>query len=179
MVDSVVGDMKGAPGAEDGFLSIITFADAAEVALAPTPLLRVEPFTNYVPDGYTALYAATDDALSLALGFRDALERRGDGTRLVCNVVVLSDGRDNRSLDRQHGLQVKAQTAREHGFVLQAMGFGIGHEELSCDLGFDPARGVTVPATAEGMHTVTTATSESFAHSMIFDAGALRGSKVP
>ncbi len=167
LVNGVVGQAQRAPGAENGFLSVITFADEVTIDRRPTPLAAVGLCEGYNPDGSTALYAAVDDTLGLALSFLDAVDRVGSGAPVVtCSVVVLSDGGDNMSLDRQYSVQQKAAIARARGFVLRAIGIGISHYELSLALGFDVRHGVTVQPTQAGMDEATTMVSRTFSHTL-------------
>lgn len=171
MVGSVEQDIQNAPqGVEDVLLSILTFADESRIDVQPTPVCNVGPFTSYRPDGLTALYAAADDALDLALTFKDGLARGGQDTKLVCNVIVFSDGDDNRSPERQAGLRRKARQAIDLGFKLRAIGIGISHEALARQLGFRVQDGLTVSADTAGFRTASKEVSMTFTGSMGSDS---------
>lgn len=161
MIQTLVGEAQRMPGAENGILCILAFADKAYVLLPPTPLSDVDPNVDYAPKGSTALYAANDDALGLVLALHASAQARPTPPTFRATIVVLSDGEDNRSPDRKIPGQDKAAQARQLGFTLRAIGVGIDHVTLSRDLGFDPGLGVTVAATAAGMHHASVIISQS------------------
>ena len=100
--------------------------------------------------------------LEAALRLRKVFSELPEPPQFFCDVVVISDGENNRYPERQGPLQEKARLALAYGFTLRAIGFGIDHNQLSRDLGFDPSAGVTVPATQEGIREVWRQTSQTF-----------------
>jgi len=141
---SVVLDASGSMGAEgkmdyakravgelllamddDDHVSVVTFADRAEVVLENSPVLDPERLVRHVlavsEGGGTNLHAGLSEGFSQA--------RRASDGEAVDRIVLLSDGRANLGITDPDELSSLVSAWTERGFSVSTLGLGLDFNE--------------------------------------------------
>ena len=91
---------------DDSKMTLITFSDCHNIVFEQVPIAQVQPITysNYVPDGMTALYDAVYFALT----------RYGDNPSTL--VIIVTDGEENKSATPRIQLNTLIEAKKEAGW---------------------------------------------------------------
>lgn len=106
-------------------LSAWKFSDESRLLFNYTPIEQVKDLTlaQYAPNGMTALYDATLDGITGAVGYGQDLRNAGIRTRSI--IVVLSDGGDNSSRTTAANIRaVSEDLIKQEIYTLAFIGLG-------------------------------------------------------
>lgn len=128
--NNFINEQKGSGG--DSKLSLYTFSDKVRCVIDEKPIKDVESFTDYKPNGMTALY----DAIGTAITKKLATPR---SSKVVC--LIITDGLENASQEFRDisPLIKKAETEHDWKFIyiganqdVFSVGQGIGFKPKMC-----------------------------------------------
>lgn len=127
-INDFIQEMQKSHVADNLFVSVIEFDETVRVVSGFQPItnLQLKPFK--ISGGGTALYDATKVAITMALDWRDSLQRGGVNSKTL--IFVITDGEDNSSA-RNADAQVKAMHAdilkdERNAFGFTSILFGVG-----------------------------------------------------
>ena len=128
--NNFINEQKGSGG--DSKLSLYTFSDKVRCVIDEKPIKDVESFTDYKPNGMTALYDAIGTAITKKLASPGS-------SKVVC--VIITDGLENASQEFRDisPLIKKAETEHDWKFIyiganqdVFSVGQGIGFKPKMC-----------------------------------------------
>lgn len=164
-----IASVKRSEAAPTTGIEVITFADAAELAI---PLVHAESapsLASYEPTGATRLYLVVKEVIERLL---DITDRAGTKVNVVLSVVT--DGRNEPPRDEPDPPDAKDDLldvvgrALERGWDLHVYGIGVTAETIAEDMGFpsDEQHAHTLTRSSASVH----ATMQAVSHHTILTA---------
>lgn len=128
--------LKGSKAAEKILMSLWGFNTRSRLIHGYLPLDMVSDLSGYDPDGGTALYDASLDALTSLIAYEQDLKALGNRTQVV--VVAFTDGEDNSSRNTAADVKkIADDLLKKETYVLALVAFGHGFgKQAAAEMGF-------------------------------------------
>lgn len=152
-VNEYLDSLRLAKDGKQYICGMVSFASQSRVEFPPTPVEKLDKYTDYAPADMTLLWQTVDEVLQDTLRYHRELSAE-ERSRLRVVVGVFSDGEDNRSSQPQYPsrLQQTSAEAIDAGFELLVFGIGINSNQLAANMGFPHDKAQTYEASDAGLH---------------------------
>lgn len=154
--------LAGSKASDSILMSTLEFNTRTEVLhsyLSLDKAIRLDG-SNYQPDGSTALYDATLDAITSAVAYAQSL--RDAGIRVKVVVVIISDGEDNSSRHTAAAVKhVIEDLINQEIYTFAFVAFGTDGKGIAASMGIPPANVLDEQADAHSIRLALNTVSKS------------------